>query len=404
MNTNENEVQLEKEQERVLPKTTGIVTPVQDSINFSEEEKENSKSVSREIVDEMLQADFVDEKKVLKNFSQFGKTAEASSDKTLMKNKTLAQLAGNDVKNNLAEKLIELKRTTSAITDNANVDASFLDKIKRKFMKNKQASNFVMKRQEAETVISGIIEDLYKSRDVLERDNIQLENFQNAARIEMRALQQQINFGEDLYQELLRRNEAQEFANKPRVFEEAVEKTLVRTKLLGDKLLQLFQAAEAADSIYKNNEKLTSNIEEYSKAAESMMYVSIFIADSLSSQKAALKGVEEVKTFINDLMLSNSQMLAENTADVNKFMSTGILDIETAKKSLAILSKTVEEQEQSTKRIIEESRKHIDEMNGLMSGLKNKYIPDEDVPTSSNATTDSATPESTNKHKDSGFF
>lgn len=375
----ENERVLEKTEEGIQEKKDlvpefNISNPVKGRIQYEENELSKLEKEAEQMVENVLGASYVEETSKLKDFSQFGKSEEMSSDKMLMKNKTLAQLEGNAVKNDLADKLVNLRKTMSAITESQGAESKgFMDKIKRKIFKTKYVSDYVIKKENTEQVVSGIIGDLYRSRNVLIKDNSTLEMFEESSRLEIFELQRQIVLGEKLYEELKEREKNGEFRGKEHLFQEAMFKTLNRTKLLNDKLLQMYQASEAAKNIYKNNEKLIINIDEYSKAAESMMYVSIFISDSLSSQQAALKGVEEVKTFINDLMLSNSEMLAENASKVDDFMSSGILDIETAKKSLSILTKTIEEQELSAQRIIDESRRHIDEMSSLMSDVSKKY-------------------------------
>ena len=134
----------------------------------------------------------------------------------------------------------------------------------------------------------------------------------------------------------------------------------------------LHQSIASVDIIKKNNEKLKEAIRNAISTTKNLAPVTAAIHMALNNQKTIIKAVNNVNQATEDMLLANARALKENTQETAKLLENPSISFEKAKQAFDDIYSAIEMQEQSSRRIIENSKEYVDKMEELNNDIKAK--------------------------------
>ena len=202
------------------------------------------------------------------------------------------------------------------------------------------------KYRSSQTHLNKIIESLYSGQDELRRDNAAIVGEQQRLWEVNGRLRQYIYMGQRLDAKLVDRIAAIEATDPDRA--RALKEDLlfyVRQKVQ-DLLTQLavgVQGYLALDLIRKNNLELIKGVDRATTTTVSALRTAVIVAQALSDQKLVLDQINALNTTTENLIVSTSQMLRDQSGRVHEQAASATIGIEKLQAAFANIYATMDE-------------------------------------------------------------
>jgi uncharacterized protein YaaN involved in tellurite resistance len=230
-----------------------------------------------------------------------------------------------------------------------------------------QVNDYFRRYQSAQSQIEAIVNGLYRGQDELLRDNAAIE--QEKAHIwAMKGRLEQYTYMAAALDESLTRKIAEV---EPKDYEKAralKEDALfyVRQKRQ-DLLTQLSVAVQgylALDLIRKNNLELVKGVERATTTTVSALRTAVIAALALGNQKLVLDQVTALNTTTGNIIESTSQMLRQQTAEIQNQAASATVSIEKLQSAFNNIYATIDSIDTFKLAALESMRKTIDVLSG----------------------------------------
>ncbi|HYO44415.1 MAG TPA: toxic anion resistance protein [Candidatus Limnocylindrales bacterium] len=206
--------------------------------------------------------------------------------------------------------------------------------------------NYFDKYRSSQVHINKIIESLYSGQDELRRDNAAIVGEQQRLWEVNGRLRQYIYMGQQLDAKVVERIAALEVTDPERAA--ALKGDLlfyVRQKVqdLATQLAVGVQGYLALDLIRKNNLELIKGVDRATTTTVSALRTAVIVAQALSDQKLVLDQITALNTTTENLIVSTSQMLRDQSAKVHEQAVSSTVSVEKLQAAFANIYATMDE-------------------------------------------------------------
>jgi uncharacterized protein YaaN involved in tellurite resistance len=265
----------------------------------------------------------------------------AASAANRMLNRSVAALAGakdaagdaGAAQQRVAAGLVELRRTVE------DLDPKDIGKITGRRLLSKlpfgnALRDLVSRYQSANANINTIVRTLRSGQDELRRDNAAIQNERASLWNTMSKLQEYVVLAQALDAAVERRiaetpDEEQAQALRADVLFPVRQKHQ-------DLLTQLAVSAQgylALDTVRRNNDELIKGVDRAAATTVSALRTAVTIAAALSNQKMVIEQVNALRGTTEQIIQANAEMLAGQSAEIQKIAAEPAVGLETLRKS-----------------------------------------------------------------------
>lgn len=323
-----------------------------------------------------IMSEFQDEKnidKILESLGSLGEDAQKQAGESLeaLKRPVNEMMTQND--NKLPTQLHELREIVSELEPNYLKESGFQKMMNKMFGRN-PIQQYAKKYQTVEAQVEQIIEALLKGKDKLQEDNVMLAELRVVARQRIAGLDEQISIGKQLNDMLEQEMKNEENQEHFTALQKGQQKVVTRIKNMTQAVMVLQQSIASVDIIIENNDKLEEAIFNAITMTKNIITVTASIQLALGNQRKVINAVKNVNEATESMLLSNAQMLKENTQETLKTLEEPAIAIDTFKKAYEDVYAAIQMTEQSNERIIASGKKFITEVDELNKQMKTKLL------------------------------
>ncbi|MDB4330137.1 toxic anion resistance protein [bacterium] len=364
------------------PETTAVVNPMQKKKETKPKVKKELLKVASDNLKELTDFNFEDIDKQIEvegSVESLGIDLQRDvANKSALLSTTVGDLSEETESGDLATALIGLRDQVEIVNPNKHsFEPGFLTSFVGKFFPSflsKPLKNYMTKFRTAESVINEIVNGIAEGQKMLERDNITLQD----RVVELRKLDQKLNqaiqVGQVMDDDLLKVIETETDADKKKFFKQKVLIKL-RTRIVDLQTVRAVaqQGIMSMDLTVDTNKLLVQNAERTRTVTVAALKIAVELRKALSNQKKMLEVINAVNSTTNDLIVGNSELLKDNVVAVNKGAMEATLNIDSLKTAFSNIYQAFDEVEKFKEEALPRLKETIGEFNN-MSGEAEKKI------------------------------
>lgn len=307
---------------------------------------------------------------VIEQISNIGEKEQSDAGKTLeiLKRPVNNMIEGKN--NNIPKTLLELRAQVEEL--NPDNGTKGIKGILNKITGKTPLKSYVRKYQSSQTHIDAIVSSLYKGRDQLQEDNVELGIIKKQAQDKIYELEKQMHLARRLLEKLEEESKKPEWADKQTQLDKARVKLSVRTKNMATTINVLIQSIASIDTIIDTNEKLEESVFNAVTLTKNIATISVAIQVALTNQKKVIEAVRTVNKTTEDMLLSNAKLLKQNTEETTKQLEEPSIALDKLRQAFNDVHAAIKTTEESNKRIIVNSKAFIQDIDKLNAEMKEK--------------------------------
>ncbi|GAF67065.1 hypothetical protein BTS2_3973 [Bacillus sp. TS-2] len=336
----------------------------------------NSTSNQDQINHTTIIEQFKEEKNVeqlLEKLQSLGEDEQKQAGESLEALKRPVKDMMNDQSNQLPNQLFQLKEMVSQLEPDYLRDGQ-LKKFINKLLRRSPIEQYTKKYQTVESQVEQIIEGLLSGKDKLQEDTLMLQELKIVAKERITNLNQQIDKGNQLHQMLEEEMNTEEWKDNPNELKKGQVKVISRVKNMSQAVMVLQQSLASVDLIIDNNEKLEEAIFNAITMTKNIITVTASIQLALNNQQKVISAVRNVNEATESMLLSNAQLLKENTEQTLKTLEEPAIAIEAFRKAYTQVFEAIELTEASNERIVSSGKQFIAELDTLNKEMSTKLL------------------------------
>lgn len=324
------------------------------------------------VINEYKETD--DLKSVLSSLDSLGENEQKEAGESLEALKRPVKEMMQDQNNQLPTQLHQLKETVGQL-EPTYLRAGKTKQLVNKLLRRNPIEQYARKYQTVEAQVDQIIEGLLSGKDKLEEDNIMLDQLKGVAIERIDKLNEQIELGQTLHDMLKQKLENEEATTTDlNEIKKGQVKVVSRVKNMSQAVVVLQQSLASVDLIMENNDKLEEAIFNAITMTKNVITVSASIQLALANQQKVIKAVKHVNEATESMLLSNSELLKQNTEQTLKTMEEPAIALESFRKAYENVFAAIELTEKSNERIVQNGQEFIKELETLNNQMKTKLL------------------------------
>ncbi|WP_088102141.1 toxic anion resistance protein [Halalkalibacter urbisdiaboli] len=331
----------------------------------------NEQNTSIDAIEQFKQTQDYDQ--LLEKLNSLGEHAQREAGESLEALKRPVKEMMNDQSNTLPSQLHQLRETVSELEPNYLKEGQ-LKKWVNKLLRKSPIEQYARKYQTVEAQVEQIIEGLLSGKDKLQEDTLMLQQLKGVARERISKLNEQITIGNELHDMLEEEMTSERWADNPNALKKGQQKVVSRVKNMSQAVMVLQQSLASVDLIIENNEKLEEAIFNAITMTKNIITVTASIQLALNNQQKVIKAVRNVNEATESMLLSNAELLKQNTEQTLKTLEEPAIAIEAFRKAYQNVFAAIELTEQSNERIVNSGKQFITELNALNQEMETKLI------------------------------
>jgi uncharacterized protein YaaN involved in tellurite resistance len=236
--------------------------------------------------------------------------------------------SGVDSGHKVSASLVELRRTVEDLDPAHRLSAGG---ILRHLPFGNKLRDYFARYQSAQSHLNAIIRALYDGQDELRKDNAALEQEKVHLWETMQRLAQYVYLAENLDKSLAAKIAEIESADAEKAKSMKEDLLFYVRQKHQDLLTQLavsIQGYLAADLVRKNNNELIKGVDRATTTTISALRTAVIVAQALGNQKLVLDQITALNTTTSDMIESTSQLLAGQSAEINKQAASSTIEID----------------------------------------------------------------------------
>ncbi|WP_100372769.1 toxic anion resistance protein [Bacillus sp. FJAT-45037] len=310
---------------------------------------------------------------LLQSLNSLGEDEQREAGESLEALKRPVREMMNDQSNQLPNQLHQLKEVVSKLEPDY-LNESTLKKWTNKLLRRSPIEQYARKYQTVEAQVEQVIEGLLSGKDKLQEDTIMLQQLKDVARQRIGNLNNQIEAGNKLHTMLEEEMTSEQWKDNPNELKKGQLKVVSRVKNMSQAVMVLQQSLASVDLIIENNEKLEEAIFNAITMTKNIITVTASIQLALNNQQKVIKAVRNVNEATESMLLSNSEMLKQNTEQTLKTLEEPAIALDAFKKAYQNVFEAIELTEQSNERIVTSGKEFIKEMDTLNKEMQTKLL------------------------------
>ncbi|MCM3761291.1 toxic anion resistance protein [Alkalihalobacillus oceani] len=311
--------------------------------------------------------------KILEGLDKLGEEEQRQAGESLEALKRPVKTMMQDQSNQLPNQLLQLKETVSQL-EPTHLQESQAKKWLNKVLRRNPVEQYARKYKTVEAQVENIIDGLLSGKDKLQEDTLMLHQLKDVAKERIANLNKQIEYGQQLHDMLEAEMTSERWADNPNEIKKGQLKVVTRMKNMSQAVMVLQQSLASVDLIVENNDKLEEAIFNAITMTKNVITVSASIQLALSNQQKVIKAVKNVNEATESMLLSNAELLKQNTADTLKTLEEPAIAIESFRKAYQNVFEAIEMTEQSNERIVESGKAFIQELDTLNKEMQTKLL------------------------------
>ncbi|KHF40274.1 toxic anion resistance protein [Halalkalibacter okhensis] len=311
--------------------------------------------------------------KLLSSLDSLGETEQREAGESLEALKRPVKEMMQDQSNQLPTQLHQLKETVSQLEPTYLKDSQTKKWI-NKLLRRNPIEQYARKYQTVEAQVDDIVEGLLSGKDKLQEDTLMLHQLKKVAKERITNLNEQIDLGNQLNKMLEDEMVKEQWADNPSELKKGQLKVISRVKNMSQAVMVLQQSLASVDLIVENNDKLEEAIFNAITMTKNVITVSASIQLALSNQQKVIKAVKNVNEATESMLLSNSELLKQNTEETLKTLEEPAIAIESFRKAYNNVFEAIELTEKSNERIVQTGQEFITELDSLNKEMRTKLL------------------------------
>ena len=311
--------------------------------------------------------------KLLSSLDGLGEEQQREAGESLEALKRPVKEMMQDQSNQLPTQLHQLKETVSQLEPNY-LKTSQSKKWLNKLLRRNPIEQYARKYQTVEAQVDSIVEGLLTGKDKLQEDTVMLHQLKDVAKTRINNLNDQIELGKQLHSMLEDEMTKEQWADNPNELKKGQLKVTSRVKNMTQAVMVLQQSLASVDLIVENNEKLEEAIFNAITMTKNVITVSASIQLALSNQQKVIKAVKNVNEATESMLLSNAELLKQNTEETLKTLEEPAIAIESFRKAYNNVFEAIELTEKSNERIVQSGQEFIKELDTLNKEMQTKLL------------------------------
>ncbi|KAD3515053.1 toxic anion resistance protein [Arthrobacter yangruifuii] len=256
-----------------------------------------------------------------------------------------AKKSGNDAQKKVATTLGDLRTTVEDLTPNqANLGTG--RKILGFIPGGNKLAKYFQKYESAQVQLDKIIKALMAGQDELLKDNASLAGEKVELWKTMQTLSEYSVLAESLdaacVEKVDKLKNAGQIEQANALEADVLFPIRQRRQDILTQLAVSVQGYLAMDLIRKNNVELIKGVERARTTTISALRTAVIVAQALANQKMVLDQIDAVNTTTNNMILSTSEMLKDQTARIHQQASTSGVSVETLQKAFDNVYQTMD--------------------------------------------------------------
>ncbi|MDT8859941.1 toxic anion resistance protein [Alkalihalobacillus sp. MEB130] len=330
-----------------------------------------SKQMNNNVLDQYKKDE--DLSKLLRSLDTLGEEEQREAGESLEALKRPVKEMMQDQSNQLPTQLHQLKETVSQL-EPTHLKSSQTKKWLNKFLRRNPIEQYARKYQTVEAQVDDIVEGLLSGKDKLQEDTLMLHQLKDVAKERIANLNEQIELGNQLNKMLEDEMLKEEWKDNPNELKKGQLKVISRVKNMNQAVMVLQQSLASVDLIVENNDKLEEAIFNAITMTKNVITVSASIQLALSNQQKVIKAVKHVNEATESMLLSNSELLKQNTEETLKTLEEPAIAIESFRKAYNNVFEAIELTEKSNERIVQTGQEFISELDSLNKEMRTKLL------------------------------
>jgi uncharacterized protein YaaN involved in tellurite resistance len=311
--------------------------------------------------------------KLLNSLDSLGEDEQREAGESLEALKRPVKEMMQDQSNQLPTQLHQLKETVSQL-EPTYLKESQTKKWINKLLRRNPIEQYARKYQTVEAQVDDIVEGLLSGKDKLQEDTLMLHQLKSVAKERIANLNEQIDLGNQLNKMLEDEMVKEQWADNPNELKKGQLKVISRVKNMSQAVMVLQQSLASVDLIVENNDKLEEAIFNAITMTKNVITVSASIQLALSNQQKVIKAVKHVNEATESMLLSNSELLKQNTEETLKTLEEPAIAIESFRKAYNNVFEAIELTEKSNERIVQTGQEFIQELDSLNKEMRTKLL------------------------------
>ncbi len=242
---------------------------------------------------------------------------------------------GADAQVKVAGTLLDLRRTVTEL-DPGRADLKGAKKILGIIPMGNKIQRYFERYQDAQSQLDAIIKALASGQDELRRDNASIESEKQHLWATMGKLTEYATLAKALDEATVAKIEELRVTN-PQAAEALTADALFpirqRHQDLLTQLAVSVQGYLALDLVRKNNIELIKGVDRAQTTTVAALRTAVVVAQALANQKLVLDQINALNTTTNQMILSTSEMLKQQTGQIHQQASTATVDVATLQKA-----------------------------------------------------------------------
>jgi len=276
----------------------------------------------------------------------------------------------NVVSNNLIDLKVQVEDIDPGKVD---FEPGFIGRILHMITGYSPVNKYFTKFQSTRSVIDSIVRSLQEGKRTLEEDNIIFEEDKKRYRETTKKLQEKIMILRELDRLIEEEIQTTTDEDRKKFLQEEVSFSIKQHLIdLEQTLAVTGQGVIAIDMLIKNNRELIRGVDRAINVTVSALTIGATIMVGLSNQKKVLEKTKAVNDATNNIILSTSEMLKNQGAEIQKQAASSTMDIDKLRQAVRNAIDAVEDVENFKRKALPEMSNAINELHSLNETVETK--------------------------------
>jgi uncharacterized protein YaaN involved in tellurite resistance len=242
---------------------------------------------------------------------------------------------GGDAQTRVANTLVELRQTVTDL-DPAKADLKGARKLLGMIPLGSKIARYFEKYQSAQKQLDAIIRALDSGQDELRKDNAAIEQEKANLWAAMQKLTEYATLAKALDSAVSAKIDQLKISNPQQadvMTSDALFPIRQRSQDLLTQLAVSVQGYLALDLVRKNNIELIKGVDRAQNTTVAALRTAVIVAQALANQKLVLDQINALNATTNNMILSTSEMLRQQSGQIQQQASSSTVSVETLQKA-----------------------------------------------------------------------
>jgi uncharacterized protein YaaN involved in tellurite resistance len=252
--------------------------------------------------------------------------------------------AGADAQARVAGTLLELRQTVTEL-DPAKADLKGARKLLGMIPMGNKIARYFQKYQSAQKQLDAIIKALDSGQDELRKDNAAIEQEKANLWAAMGKLTEYATLAKALDAAVAQKIDQLKISNPQQadiMTSDALFPIRQREQDLLTQLAVSVQGYLALDLVRKNNIELIKGVDRAQNTTVAALRTAVIVAQALANQKLVLDQINALNATTNNMILSTSEMLKQQSGQIQEQASSSSVSVETLQKAFDNVFETMD--------------------------------------------------------------